>query len=149
MTSRIWYRLASMFFLLFAAGHTAGFLRLRAPTPEAQAVRAAMDSVHFQMRGAELSFGGFYVGFGLFVSAYLLFAALVAWQLGRLSETTDVAPIGWGLFAVQLVSVALSAIYFTSLQVIFSLIAAALVGAGLITIRLGHIVQGAHESVAG
>jgi hypothetical protein len=42
--------------------------------------------VHFSFGGGTFSYGGFYVGFGLFVTAYLLFSALLAWQLGGLEK---------------------------------------------------------------
>jgi len=44
-------------FVLFAAGHTFGFLNFKPPTAEGLAVRDAMNNLHF---GADLSYGAFY-----------------------------------------------------------------------------------------
>lgn len=47
MKASTWFRIAFVVMLLFAAGHTFGFLTFRASTADGQAVRAAMDTVHF------------------------------------------------------------------------------------------------------
>jgi hypothetical protein len=78
MNATLLYRIASALLVLFAVGHTIGFLRLKPPTPEAAAVYDAMHKVHFQVGGSSFSYGGFYIGFGLFVTAYLLFSAYLA-----------------------------------------------------------------------
>ena len=97
MSARVLYRIAAMVLVLFAMGHTAGFLGFKAPTAEAAAVRASMDSVRFTVGSATFSYGGFYVGFGLFVTLYLLFAAFLCWQLGALAShaTGPIRALGW------------------------------------------------------
>jgi len=87
MKATLLFRIAAVLLLLFATGHTIGFLSFTPPTPEGVAVRDAMSNVHFQVRNNSLSYGGFYRGFGLFVTAYLLFSAFLAWQLGSLVVT--------------------------------------------------------------
>jgi hypothetical protein len=69
MKATLPYRIASVLFVLFAAGHTFGFLNFKPPTAEGLAVRDAMNNVHY---GANLSYGGFFVGFGLCVTVYML-----------------------------------------------------------------------------
>lgn len=132
MKSSTLFRIASVLFVLFAAGHTVGFLRFRAPTPEARAVRAAMDSAVFHVRNSALSYGGFYVGFGLFITAFLAFSAVVAWHLSRLARTDRdaIGWFGWAFFALQLASVALCVTYFSLPQAVFSVATAACVGGG-------------------
>jgi hypothetical protein len=110
------YRIAAVLLVLFAAGHTVGFLTFKPPTAEAMAVRDAMRDVHFQVRNADLSYGGFYRGFGLFVTVYLLFSAFLALHLAR----TPIRALGWGLAAVQILSLALSWIYFSAAPALFS-----------------------------
>jgi hypothetical protein len=124
------YRAAAILFVLFAAGHTVGFLEFRPSSPEGLAVREAMNSVHFSVRGAEFTYGGFYLGFGLFVTAYLLFSALLAWQLGTLahSRTPGLSGIAWSFFAVQIASLILSWVFFSTPPSVFS---------GLVAICLG------------
>jgi hypothetical protein len=130
MKATVFYRIASVLLVLFAAGHTVGFLRFKSPSPEGRAVWDAMNNVHFQVRGASFSYGGFYIGFGLFVSAYLLFAAFVAWHLGTLAGKNPqaIGALGWVLFAVQLASLVLSWIYFSPPPVVFSALVAACLG---------------------
>jgi hypothetical protein len=86
-----------------------------------------MDSAHFPNGH---SFGGFYVGFGLYVSLYLLFSGALAWQLGTLAATLPraIVAISWTFFAVQLVSLALSLIYFGAPPAVFSGLGAACLG---------------------
>ena len=43
-----------------------------------------MRSTHFYIMGFSRTYWDFYVGFGLFVSVFLLLAVELAWQLGRL-----------------------------------------------------------------
>ena len=62
-----------------------------------------MDSVHFRFMGSDITYGGIYVGFGLFVTAALLLAAFIAWHLGGLAP--DEPPcdrrVGLGAFRIQ------------------------------------------------
>ena len=115
MTRAIWiFRVTAVLILLFAAGHTYGFLTLKPPTPEAAAVRAAMDAVHFTVGPRQYSFGGFYVGFGLFVSMSFL---LLAWQSFLLSVLVRrnpalVALIGWPMAIFFAGSTVLSVLWF-------------------------------------
>src|SRR5205814_4353154 len=109
------YRIASTLLLLFAAGHTYGFLNFKPPTPEALAVRDAMYGVHFAVRGADLSYGGFYTGFGFSITVYLLFSAYLCWHLGTLAreQRQAVGALGWALTAVQIANVVLAVQYFS------------------------------------
>jgi hypothetical protein len=118
------YRIAAVLLVLFAAGHTVGFLSFKPPTQEAMAVRAAMTDVHFRVKNAELSYGGFYRGFGFFVTVYLLLSAFLAWHLARRPD----ALVGWALCAVQIASFALSWIYFSAPPATFSALVAICLG---------------------
>ena len=130
MKATLLYRTASVLLLLFAAGHTFGFLKFQPPTPEAVAVRDAMNSVHFQVGRSELSFGGFYVGFGLILTAYMIFSAILAWHLGGLAASNPqaIGALGWAFFAFELASLALSWIYFSAAPVALSALVAACLG---------------------
>jgi hypothetical protein len=130
MTSVSLYRTASVVFLLFAAGHTFGFLGFTPPTAEGLAVRDAMNQVHFTVRGATYSYGGFYRGFGLSATAAMLFQAFLAWQLAAIVRQAPraAASVGWGLCALQLAGFALSCLYFAVAPAMFSLAAAGLIG---------------------
>lgn len=130
MTATVLYRIAAVLLVLFAAGHTVGFLRFTPPTAEGIAVRDAMDAVRFDIKGKSFTYGGFYRGFGLFVTAYVLFSAFIAWHLGGLAAAgpSAIGVLGWAFFLVQLATLALSWIYFGPMIGIFS---------GLIAVCLG------------
>jgi hypothetical protein len=83
MKASWFYRIASVLLVLFAAGHTLGF---RQDNPEwgATAVLALMRSVHFDAQGFNRTYWDFFSAFGLFFSVFLLFAAVLAWQLSGL-----------------------------------------------------------------
>lgn len=113
----VWlYRIAAVVFLLFATGHSFGFLTFKAPTAEGRAVLESMNAVHFTVGGTSFSYGGFYRGFGLFVTLYLLFSAFLAWHLGGLVRSAPhaIGALGWVFAIVQLLSFGLSWTYFAA-----------------------------------
>jgi hypothetical protein len=81
-----------------------------------------MQTIHFYAQGFDRTYWDFYVGFGLFVSVFLFFAAVLAWQLGGMSkETLALIPgVSWAL-AMCFVGVSvLSWKYFFIVPVVFS-----------------------------
>ena len=130
--SILFFRAAAVLLLLFAAGHTFGFLTLVAPTPEARALRAAMDSTTFAIHGTTYSYGGFYLGFGLFISVFVLFSAAVAWRLGATARraSPDTRFLGSCLTVMMLVSVALGLRFFSAGPAVLSGLIALSAGAG-------------------
>src|SRR6202035_3335380 len=93
------YRIAAILLVLFAAGHTVGFLKFVPATPEGKAVIESMNTVTLQP-GAPYTYGGFYRGFGLFATVYFLFAAVVSWHLGELARKlpTAAGSLPWAFF---------------------------------------------------
>src|SRR5262249_2497626 len=124
MNAKTLYRIAAVLFVLFAVGHTFGFLSLKPPTTEGQAVFAAMNDVHFQVHNATFSYGGFYRGFGLSISASLLFSAMLAWQLSNLTGIGSAGSLGWTFFTLQVVNFVLACLYFSIAPVVLSAIVA-------------------------
>ena len=112
--AKVLYRIAAVLFLLFAAGHTAGFLTFHPQATDAIAVQEAMQRVQFAAGGTIVTWNNFYTGFGLFVSVYLLFSAFLVWRLSEAKATeADMAQtLAWMLFAVQLANIALCLRYF-------------------------------------
>jgi hypothetical protein len=92
------YRIAAALLLLFAIGHTFGFRQID-PKWGVDSLIGSMQSLHFDAQGFRRTYWDFFVGFGLFVSVFLLFAAVLAWQLGGLSkETLRLMPVvTWSL----------------------------------------------------
>ena len=87
MKASTFYRIAAVLLLLFAVGHTIGF-RQSDPKWGVDALLASMRSIHFDVQGFDRTYWDFFVGSGLFVGLFLLFAAILAWQLGRLPPGT-------------------------------------------------------------
>jgi hypothetical protein len=107
MKPSILYRIASVLLLLFAAGHTFGF-RSGDPKWKAESLIASMQSLHFDAMGSDRTYWDFFVGFGLFATVFLVFAAVLAWQLGGLPAPTLAAMrgIAW-TFALSFAAVAI------------------------------------------
>ena len=114
MNATLLYRISAVLLVLFATGHTLGFLTFKPSSVEGMAVREMMNSVTFDFKGRPYSYGNFYRGFGLFVTAYLIFSAFLAWYLSNavVRAPEDIVSLAWALVAVQLVCLVLSVRYF-------------------------------------
>jgi hypothetical protein len=132
------FRVAAVVFLLFAAGHTFGFLSFRAPTPEGRAVYDAMNQVHFTVGSTDYSYGNFYRGFGLSCSVAMLFSAFLSWRLGTLARELPqaIGALGWVFFFVQVAGVLICLKYFGAVQAIFSAAVAICIGAASWLVRV-------------
>ena len=122
MKASLLYRIASILLLLFAAGHTLGFRRVD-PKWGIDSLISSMRSMRFNANGFDRSYWDFFVGFGLFVSVLMVFAAIIAWQLGGLAPSTLAAMriSAWG-FVICFAAVAyLSWRYFFPVPLIFSI----------------------------
>lgn len=129
MKSTTLFRITAVFFLLFAAGHTFGFLSFKPTTEQALAVRDAMNNVHFEAQGKIYSYGGWYRGFGLTATFAMLFEAFLAWHLGTMARrgSPDVKVLGRGFFVWQLPNLVLAYLFFGMIPMIFALAATVLV----------------------
>jgi len=127
MTAKLVYRIVAIVLVLFTAGHTFGFLSFRPPTAEGIAVYAAMDKVRFAIDGGSYSYGGFYKGFGLMVSAYMVFSVFLAWHLGNASaqRAQSVTALAWAFAALQVACCILGCLYFFLVPIVFSCVVAA------------------------
>ncbi len=83
MRASIFYRIAAVLLLLFAAGHTLGF-RQSDPAWGVDALLASMRSIHFDVQGFNRSYWDLFQAAGFSVGVFYLFAAILAWQLGGL-----------------------------------------------------------------
>jgi hypothetical protein len=139
--ARILYRIAAVLLLLFAVGHTLGF-RQGDPAWRAAALIGSMQSVHFNAQGFNRTYWDFFTAFGFFFSVFLLFSAVVAWQLGSVTAVSFGAfthRIAWALAICFVAVTALSWRYAFTTPIVFStaitacLIAAAWLSAGAAT----------------
>ena len=128
MKASLLYRIAAVLLLLFAIGHTLGF-RQSDPHWGADAMLAAMRSIHFDMMGFNRSFWDLFSGLGFCLGVFYLFAAILAWQLAGLPAATlaQLRGIGW-TFALCFAAVTLlSCMFLFLIPIVFS---------GLITLCL-------------
>ena len=86
MKPALFYRIASVLLLLFAALHTFGFRQVD-PTWAVDSLVGSMQSTHFDIVGSSRTYWDFFVGFGLFFSIFLAFTATLTWQLGGLEDS--------------------------------------------------------------
>ena len=83
MKASVFYRVAAVILLLFGAGHTLGF-RQSDPQWGVDALLGSMRSIHFEVEGVQRTYWDFFVANGFCTGVFLLFAAVLAWQLGGL-----------------------------------------------------------------
>ena len=121
--ARIFYRISCVLLLLFAAGHTLGF-RKTDPKWGVDSLIGLMRSVRFDAQGFSRTYWDFYVGFGFFVSVFLVFAAVLAWQLGGLAPETLALMRGpaWALAICFAAVTILSWRYFFFLPIVFAIV---------------------------
>jgi len=121
MKASLLYRIASVLLLLFAIGHTLGF---RQTNPEwgVGPVIESMRSIHFDAQGFSRTYWDFFSAFGLFFSVFLLFAAVLAWQLGGLPAETfaRMRRTAWALAIGFAAVTALSVKYAFTTPIVFS-----------------------------
>jgi hypothetical protein len=128
------YKVSAILLVLFALGHTLGFRRVD-PGWNADGVVSAMRGVSFEVQGFRRSYWDFFAGFGFFVSVLLVFAAILAWQLGSIPrEALAAIPVVRWSFAICFVVVAALTwrYFFIAPDVLSSLVALSLVGAALL-----------------
>ena len=119
MSTRLIYRIAAVLILLFDLGHTAGYPW---SDPSWGVDLGAIQSSHFKVLGFTRTYWDFYVGFGLFVSVFLLLAAIFAWQLSSLPAETMRLMRGsaWALAVCFAAVTVLSWMYFFTIPIAFS-----------------------------
>ena len=118
----VWlFRVTAIVFVLFAAGHTFGFLSFRPDTVEGRAVWDAMNHALLKT-GEPYTYGGFYTAFGLSISISMLLQAYLAWHLSGLARTMPqaIGGLGWVFCLSQLGGVIMSWVYFGVPQITLS-----------------------------
>jgi hypothetical protein len=123
MKASAFYRTAAILLVLFALGHTLGFRQID-PRWGVDSLLQSMRTIRFDVQGFSRTCWDFYVGFGLFVTVFLLFAAVVAWQLGGVSAETlsAIVVVKWGLVVCFVAVSILSWKYFFMVPVVFSVL---------------------------
>ena len=124
MKASVFYRIAAVLLLLFAAGHTFGFSQAPDPTWGVDALVSSMRSIHFDVQGFSRTYWDLFVAAGFSVGVFYLFAAVLAWQLGGLpAETLSVMRVTvWALALCFAAITVVSWRYLFILPVVFSLV---------------------------
>lgn len=81
-----------------------------------------------------MSYGNWYKGFGLTISAALVFSAFLAWCLGSMAKrgSKEVKMLGWGFIVWQIPGVVLSFLYFGLPPMILGALVTVLLGAATV-----------------
>lgn len=121
MSASLLYRIAAVLLLLYALGHTLGFHRVD-PRWGVDSYIAGLRTTRFAVQGTQRTYWGFYIGFGLFVTVLLLFAAALAWQLGALPPAVVATmPIAtWGFALCFVAATVVTWRYFFVAPIVFS-----------------------------
>lgn len=130
MKASIFYRIAAVILVLFDVGHTLGF-RQTDPSWGLDPTLSSMRSIHFNAMGFNRTYMDFFEGLGFHGSVFLLFAAILAWQLGGLSAETlsRLRVVRWA-FALSFAGLAvLSWRYLFAIPLGFSLVSTVLLAA--------------------
>jgi hypothetical protein len=121
MKASLFYRIAAVLLLLFAAGHTFGF-RQSDPAWGVDSLLASMRSTHFEVQGFSRTYWDLFLAAGFSVGVFYAFAAVLAWQLGGLpAETLAVMRVTAWAFALCFAAITvLSWRYLFILPIVFS-----------------------------
>jgi hypothetical protein len=121
LKASLFYRIAAVLIFLFAVGHTIGFFQSD-PGWGTDSLVASMKSIHFNITGFSRTYWDFFVGFGLFVTVFLLLAAILAWQLGAIAAETlaRMRVLTWAFALCFAVITVLSWRYFFAIPLVFS-----------------------------
>ncbi len=115
-------RIASIFALLFAAGHTAGAPWTPAKELTAMGFISVMKSLHFDVMGNSRTYFDFYYGFGVSISVYLIAQAIIMWQVGEIAKTNPALarPIMLTLIASNVAVGVITVMYFFAAPIVLS-----------------------------
>ena len=121
MKASLFYRIAAVLLLLFAAAHTFGFSQSD-PSWGVDGLLAAMRSAHFDMMGFRRSYWDLFLASGYSLGALYLFAAALAWQLGGLpvEALARMRLTAWGFAACFAAVTAVSAAWLFTIPIAFS-----------------------------
>ena len=124
MSAPLLYRIAAVLLLLYAIGHTLGFMRFTPKEAEGLAVWKAMGDVRIALGNSSFTYRGWYVGFGLFGSTFLVFSSYLATYLAVLVTSSPHALLAlpWVFFALQLAGLVLCLRYFMGPPIVLSLL---------------------------
>ncbi|HKO52066.1 MAG TPA: hypothetical protein VJV79_30360 [Polyangiaceae bacterium] len=119
------FRCASVLLALLCVMHTiGGMIAQKSLGAASDVVFEQMKGVHFDFNGADCTWYGFWFGFGLTVSAFLLLSAIIAWELERvdLALWPQLRYVAWALVASHAFNTLISWRYFFAGPGIFGVV---------------------------
>jgi hypothetical protein len=139
MKASLFYRVAAILLVLFAAGHLFGFSQID-PQWHVDALVRSMRAIHFDAMGSSRSYWDFYIGAGICVGLFDLSAAVLAWQLAGLSGEAQAKMriVAWAFASCFAAIAVVSWLYLFIIPVVFSV---------LICLCLGMAAWSAREPV--
>lgn len=138
------FRSASVLLFVFCLMHTGGgMLAQKSLGPASDVVFEAMKRVHFSFNGADSTWYGFWFGFGLTTSIFLLLSAIVAWELERVPSELwpSLHVIAWALVLSHVSNTVLAWKYFFAGPGAFGILISLLLAVG--TLRKSRSVTAA------
>jgi hypothetical protein len=119
------YRTAAVLLVLFAGGHQLGFRQVD-PSWSAGQVVTLMQNTRFTVQGFSRSYWEFFSGFGFFSTVFLLFSAVLAWELARVPREVIAAMtrIRWAFALCYLIIAVLMWTNFFAGPIVFSVLVA-------------------------
>ena len=127
------FRSASVLLFIFCVMHTAGgMLAQKSLGPASDVVFESMKSVHFDFNGADSTWYGFWFGFGLTASIFLLLSAVVAWQFERVPKELwpSLQIIAWAFVLSHVANTVLAWKYFFAGPGVFGILISLLLAVG-------------------
>ena len=121
MKPSVLYRIAAVLLVLFGVGHQLGFRQID-PSWGVDATIGTLKATQFRVQGMTRTYWDFFSGFGFFVTVFLLFAAILAFQLGGLPKESSrsLGLVRWMFAACFLVITLLTWRYFFVVPLVFS-----------------------------
>lgn len=135
-SARIPLRISAGVFLLFALGHTYGFLQFQPLSQQGRAVLEQMKHVSFEFDGPARTWWALYEGFGFSVSISLALSMILSWRLSLGTTDPSLArTLAWLLCAAQIGNAAICLAFFGPIQMVFSVGSAAALGWAAVSLR--------------
>jgi hypothetical protein len=143
------FRSASVLLFIFCLMHTGGgMLAQRSLGPASDTVFEAMKSVHFNFNGADCTWYGFWFGFGLTASIFLLLSAIVAWELERVPNELwpSLEIISWAFVLSHVANTVLAWKYFFAGPGVFGILISLLLAVGTLR-KSRRVAENRHARV--
>jgi len=138
MKASNWFRALAVILSIFTLGHTVGTIRAITAAPEEAAVIAAMQGYRVPVMGFLRTYWEFYRGFSITISVLLATLAVIAWQVGSLSQRNPRAALPFAMTALIActANAIVSFMYFFTAPMVLSSVAVICAAIGVALVRM-------------